>query len=60
MESQDRKYSSPRLKELTRQQAIKVVAQRKNCSEEQAAKFVDGLRGPLREQERNTDRKRSA
>lgn len=36
-------YSLPALTELTREQAIKLVAQFKNCSENEAAEFLRTL-----------------
>ena len=36
-------YSPPTLTELTREQAIKLVAQFKNCSEEEAAESLRAL-----------------
>jgi hypothetical protein len=44
MESDKQPYSPPLLTALTREQAIKLVAKRKNCSEEEAAKLLDSLR----------------
>ena len=43
-------YSSPTIKELTPEQAKKIVADRKNCSEEEAVEFLEALK---REQHRN-------
>jgi AmiR/NasT family two-component response regulator len=63
MESQDKKkkpYSPPTLTKLTPEQAKKLVADRKNCSEEEAADFLNSL---LRQQPNNAmdqKRKRSA
>ncbi len=63
MESQDKKkkpFSPPTLTTLTPEQAKKLVADRKNCSEEEAADFLNSL---LRQQPNNTmdqKRKRSA
>jgi hypothetical protein len=57
MKSDDKKkkpYAQPALTELSRSQAIKVVAQRNNWSEEEAAKFVDSLKSPLRQNEANS------
>jgi hypothetical protein len=47
MESQGRKkkpYSAPSLTKLTPEQARKLVADRRNCSEEEAADFLKSLR----------------
>jgi hypothetical protein len=47
MESEDQKkkpYSAPVLTKLTLEQAKKHVADRKNCSAEQAAQFLNSLR----------------
>ena len=47
MESQDRKkklYSAPSLTKLTPEQARKLVANRRDCSEEEAADFLKSLR----------------
>ena len=63
MQSQDKKkkpYSPPTLTKLTPEQAKKLVADRKNCSEEEAADFLNSL---LRQQPNNAmdqKRKRSA
>jgi hypothetical protein len=63
MQSQDKKkkpYSPPTLTKLTPEQAKKLVADRKNCSEEEAADFLNSL---LRQKPNNAmdqKRKRSA
>jgi hypothetical protein len=44
MERGKKQYSRPLLTELTRESAIKLVAKRKNCSEEEVAKLLDSLR----------------
>jgi hypothetical protein len=44
MERGNQPYSPPVLTELTREQAIKLVAKRKNCTEEEAEKLLDSLR----------------
>ena len=44
MERRKQPYSPPMLTKLTREQAIKLVAKRKNCSEEEAVKLLDSLR----------------
>jgi hypothetical protein len=49
MESKDQKkkpYSPPTLTKLTREQAKKLVADRKHCGEEEAADFLKCLRQP--------------
>jgi len=38
------RYSTPALTKLTPEQAIKLIADRKNCSEEEAAEFLQSLR----------------
>jgi hypothetical protein len=53
-------YSSPTLTEVTREQAIKLVADRKNWSEEEAAKVVDSLRKQKQSDARDQERRRSA
>ncbi|MGB8061604.1 MAG: hypothetical protein WCF26_06905 [Candidatus Sulfotelmatobacter sp.] len=37
-------YSPPALRNLTPEQAKKIIADRKNCSEEEAAEFLESLR----------------
>lgn len=47
MDSKDKKkkpYSSPTLTRLTPEQAKKLVADRKHCSEDEAADFLKSLR----------------
>jgi hypothetical protein len=53
-------YSSPAVTELTREQAIKLVADRKHCSEEEAANFLDSLRKPKQSDARDHEQDRSA
>jgi NAD(P)H-nitrite reductase large subunit len=61
-------YSSPALKNLTLEQAKKIVAQRKNRTEEEAAQFLESLQRQQNDQKRNEqvndkkeqERKRSA
>lgn len=63
MDSKDNKkkpYSSPTLTELTREQAIKLVADRKHCSEEEAVEFLDSLRKQKQSDARDQKRDRSA
>jgi hypothetical protein len=59
MESEDQKkkpYSPPAFTKLTPQQAGKVVADRKNCSDEEATDFLNAF---IRQQPNNaTDQKR--
>jgi hypothetical protein len=60
MEDQKRKpYSPPALTKLTPEQAKKLVADRDNCSEEEAADFLKLLRKQPNEA-RDQKRKRSA
>jgi len=49
-------YSPPALRNLTPEQAKTIVADRKNCSEEEAAQFLESLQH-LQEQ---NDQKRNA
>ena len=54
MESEDQKekpYSPPTFTKLTPKQARKLVADRRNCSEEEAAEFLDSFRAPRRQNE---------
>jgi len=37
-------YSSPTIRELTPEQARKLIADRKNCSEEKAAESMESLK----------------
>ena len=63
MSSKDKKkklYSPPALTDLTREQAIKLVAKRKRCSEEDAADFLKSLRKQQQNDATNQKRKRSA
>jgi len=48
-------YSPPTIRELTPEQAMKIIADRKNCTEEEAAEFLKSLQ---RQQQQN-DQKRS-
>ena len=70
-ESTKKKYFPPSLTQITREQAIKVVAQRNNRSEEDAVNFLESLRRQehrnqeIRKEQRsnhasNEERKRSA
>jgi hypothetical protein len=59
MEAEDqtkKPYSSPTVKKITPEQAKKLVADRNNCSEEEAADFLN----TIRKQQQNiaTDQKR--
>lgn len=53
-------YNPPILTELTEEQAKKLVADRKNCTEEEAAELLKRLRKPLPNEGRGRKRKRSA
>ena len=62
MESQDRKkkpYSPPSLTKLTPEQARKLVADRRNCSEEEAADFLKSLQQQPLHDATDQQRKRS-
>jgi len=63
MEPQDRKkkpYSAPSLTKLTPEQARKLVADRRNCSEEEAADFLKSLRQQPLHDATDQQRQRSA
>ena len=63
MDSKDQKkktYSPPTLTKLTLEQARKLVADRKNCSEEEAAEFLKSIRKQPTEDATDQQRKRSA
>ena len=64
MKSQDQKkkpYSAPTLKQLTPEQAKKLVAERKYCSEEEAAvAFLKGLSRQQPSEAQDQKRKRLA
>jgi hypothetical protein len=49
-------FSPPALIELTREQAIKLLTERKKWSEEEAAEFLDSFRAPRRQTEKKQDR----
>jgi len=53
-------YTSPILKELTQEQAKKLVADRKHCNEEEAAEFLKFLRKRQQNDATGQQRKRSA
>lgn len=65
-----KRYSPPALRNLTPEQAMKIIADGKNCSEEEAAEFLKSLQRqqPQNNQKRNgppqdnqdQDKKRSA
>ena len=58
MESQDRKkkpYSPPTLRKLTPEQAKRPIADRKNCSEEEAAEFLKSLRRQQQNEEKRNE-----
>ena len=64
------RYSPPALRDLTFEQAKKIIADSKNCSEEKATEFLESLQRqkPKNDQKRNDplkdskeqDKKRSA
>jgi hypothetical protein len=63
MESQDQKkkpYSAPTLTKLTPEQAKAFVADRNNCSGEEAADFLNSLQQWPQSNGRDQKRKRSA
>jgi hypothetical protein len=63
MGSQDqpkKPYSSPTLTKMTREQAKKLVMDRKHCSEEEADKFLNSLRQQAQRTGKDRERKRSA
>jgi hypothetical protein len=51
-----KRYFPPALRDLTPEEAKKVIADGKNCSEEEAAKFLESLQ----RQKRQNDQKRNA
>ena len=53
-------YNPPMLTELTEEQANKLVADRKKCTEEEAAKLLRRLRKPLPKEGTSRERRRSA
>jgi hypothetical protein len=65
-----KRYTPPALRNLTFEQAKKIIADGKNCSEEEAAEFLESLQRqkPQNDQKRNhplkdnqeQDKKRSA
>jgi hypothetical protein len=63
MSSKDKKkkyYYPPTLTELTREPAIKLVADRKHCSEEEAAEFLKSFRKQAQSNPTNQKRERSS
>jgi hypothetical protein len=63
MESQDQKkksYSTPTLTKLASEQAERLVADGKTCSEEEAAEFLKSIRKQPTEDAADQRRKRSA
>jgi hypothetical protein len=48
-------YSSPTIRELTPEQAMKLIADRKNCTEREAAEFLESLQ----QQQQQNDQKRN-
>jgi metal-dependent hydrolase (beta-lactamase superfamily II) len=53
-------YTPPILKELTEEQTKKLVADRKHCTEEEAAEFLKSLRKRQQNDATDQQRKRSA
>ena len=53
-------YSPLTLTKMTREQAKKLVMDRKHCSEEEAEKFLNSLRQQARHTSKDQERKRSA
>jgi len=53
-------YSPPTLTELTPELVIKLVADRKHCSEEEAAEFLKALRKQAQSRPTDQRRERSA
>ena len=51
---QKRPYFPPTLRKLTPEQAKRLIADRKNCSEEEAAEFLKSLR---RQQQQNEEKR---
>jgi hypothetical protein len=49
-------YPQPALIELTREQALKLLTERKKWSEEEAAEFLDSFRAPRRQSENQQGR----
>jgi hypothetical protein len=63
MKSQDqpkKPYFSPTLTKLTREQAKKLVLDRKHCSEEEANEFLNSPRQQVQRTSKDEKRKRSA
>jgi len=55
--SKKKAYSPPALTKLTPKQARKLVADRKNCSEEAAVEFLESLRRQQPTQEKQNEQK---
>jgi len=53
-------YSPPAVTKLTPEQAKQLVADRKNCSEEEAAEFLQSLRKQQQNDSTDQQRRRSA
>jgi hypothetical protein len=60
MTQEKKPYSSPALAELTRAQAIKLIARRRNCSQAEAAEFLKSLHKQPPSNRTDQERKRSA
>jgi hypothetical protein len=60
MTQEKKPYSPPALTELTREQAIKLIAERRNCSEEEAAEFLNSLHKQPPSNRTDKERKRYA
>ena len=60
MTQEKKPYRSPELTELTREQAIKLIAERRNCSEEEAAEFLKSLHKQPQTNRTDQERKRPA
>jgi len=60
MTQEKKPYSSPAMTELTREQAIKLIAERRNCSDEEAAQFLKSLHKQTPGNRVDQERKRPA
>jgi hypothetical protein len=59
-ESKKKPYPPPAWTEVTREQAIKIVVEHKNWSEEEAAEFLDSMRKQPPPNNADEKRKRAA
>jgi hypothetical protein len=59
-DKREKSYSPPTLTDLTPEQAIKIVADRKHCSKEKAAEFLKSLRKQAHSDPTDQKRERSA